>query len=215
MKPVTRLAHMLVGGLGAVPLTASPAAAGAPTATNPTVTNPTVANPAAAAQLRIAIDNGRTSATVGDTLVYAVTVHNLGTTDLTALRVTQSAPTGLTFGSADSAGAAEAGGVAWDIDLKAGAEAVLHSTMTVAGTPPELLRLATVACAARSADDPPIVCAAHSDQLPAGAAAAVGAAPPAANHLVGWYGAGGAVLLGCVLAAVLLVRRRHRTPSTA
>lgn len=42
--------------------------------------------------------------------------------------------------------------------------------------PADLLRLATVACAGVSAASAPLVCAAHSDQLPAGAAQATAAA---------------------------------------
>jgi uncharacterized repeat protein (TIGR01451 family) len=96
-------------------------------------------------RLSIAVDNGQTSAAVGDTAQYTITVRNLGTEDVKGLGVTQSVPTGLTFGSADTSGTAQAQGVSWPLDLKAGGEAVFHSAMTVSETPSELLRLATVA----------------------------------------------------------------------
>jgi len=170
----------------------------------------------AAPQLSIAIDNGRTSARVGDTLTYVVTVRNLGTTDTVGLVVSQSMPTGLTFGSADPPATTRTGGVGWVSDLVAGGEATFRSTATVSDTPADLLRLASVACAATSADGPPVVCATHSDQLPAGATAEAARTTDPAVSTAGrrWYLAGGGALV--VAAGVaLLVRRRvtvRRTP---
>ena len=76
-------------------------------------------------------------------------------------------------------------------------------------TPDHLLRLATVACASAMRDGRPIVCATHSDRLPAGAAAeaeAARAAAPPVNRL--WYV--GAGLLVLVLTGVLAARRARR-----
>lgn len=84
--------------------------------------------------------------------------------------------------------------------------------MTVLDTLPELLRMATVACASTSAGDPPIVCASHSDQLPAGASAAAAAAEstaPESDGLGPWYLALGVGLLLAALAVVLVTRRRR------
>jgi uncharacterized repeat protein (TIGR01451 family) len=168
-------------------------------------------------QLRIAVDDGHTSAAVGDKPTYTITLDNLGTAEVTGLVVTQSVPPGLNFKSADSAGVAKAGLVSWRVNVKASGKATLHTTMTVSTTPKDLLRLATVACASTSAKGPPVVCAAHSDLLPAGAAvltAKAGAVPARAAGGNGWWYAGsilGAILLAVGGAALLLARRR--TPS--
>lgn len=122
-------------------------------------------------QLSIAVDSAATSAAVGDTLSYVITVNNLGDTRVRGLRVSQTMPEGLDFGSADQSGKAGRGSVQWTVDLAANGEATLRTTMEVATTPKEVLRLATVACAAVDADEPPLVCATHSALLPAGAAA--------------------------------------------
>jgi len=167
---------------------------------------------AMAPQLSIAVDNGRTTAAAGDKLTYTIAVQNLGTADIADLHVSQSVPAGLKFTSADSAGKAKAGGINWKLDLDAAGETKVHSTMTVLDTPPELLRMATVACASTSAGDPPIVCASHSDQLPAGASAAAAAAEgtaPESDGLDPWYLALGVGLLVAALAVVLVTRRRR------
>jgi hypothetical protein len=102
------------------------------------------------------------------------------------------------------------GNVRWHLNLKATGNAAFHTTMTVSRTPAELLRLASVACVSTARSDRPIVCAAHSDQLPAGAAAAGGTAGrPAANQPGWWYVAGGLFMMLVVLAFVRLVRRRR------
>jgi uncharacterized repeat protein (TIGR01451 family) len=201
--PLRRAAGVLVGVALAVLLTAAPAWA-AGSGTEPVATEP-------APQLSIAVDNGRTSAAAGDTLDYAITIRNLGTTDVVGLTVTQSMPAGLSFDAADSAGREQAGGVGWTIDLATAGEVVLHSTMAVTDTPPELLRLATVACASMSASGPPIVCASHSDQLPAGASAeeaATAAAAAPSFGLLQWYVAGGIAVVLIAMSVVVVVRRR-------
>jgi cell wall-associated NlpC family hydrolase len=179
---------------------------------------PAGAAPTEAPQLSIAVDNGHTSTAAGDSLDTAITVRNLGTAEVAGLRVTQTMPPGLTFESADAAGAAGPDGVSWTVDLAPTSETVVRSTMTVSDTPPDLLRLATVACAATSGDGPPIVCASDSDQLPAGAAAeaalaadgSAAAADAASAVQLRWYLAGGAVLVVAAVAVLLLIRRRRR-----
>jgi len=170
-----------------------------------------------APQLSIAVDNGHTTAAAGDRLTYTISVQNLGTAEVADLHVTQSMPTGLKFVSADSAGTAKAGSVHWTLDLKTAGETKVHSTMTVADTPRELLRMATVACASTSADDPPIVCASHSDQLPAGAAAEAASArsaAPSPDGLNPWYLALGLGVIVAALIVVLVIRRRRTLQST-
>ena len=181
---------------------------------------PAAAAPVEAPQLSITVDNGRTSTTAGDTLDSAVTIRNLGSSAVTGLLVTQTVPAGLVFGSADTDGVAGPEGISWTMDLAPTAETVVRSTMTVSDTPPELLRMATVVCAALSSDGPPIVCASDSDQLPAGAAAeaavaaeesasASSASSASSAVQLGWYVAGGAALAVAAVAVLLLVRRRR------
>lgn len=169
------------------------------------------AEAAPAPQLSIGVDNGRTSATAGDTLTYVVTVRNLGTDAVKGLAVTQNAPSGLKVESVDPAGTVGASGPEWTVDLDVGAEAVFHSTMTVSPTSPELMRLATVACAALSGGQP-IVCASHSDQLPAGAARDALSSPavPASGGF-GWWLTGGGLVLALVAGLLVLVARRRKT----
>jgi uncharacterized repeat protein (TIGR01451 family) len=167
-------------------------------------------------QLSIAVDDGQTAASVGDTLDYTVTVRNLGTAGVKDLVVSQSMPTGLQFTSATSHGVAQKGAISWRVNVLAAGHATLHATMTVSATPADTLRLATVACASTSAKARPIVCASHSDQLPAGKAAAAHsaakpAAPSSANH-AWWYVGGGAGLIVLALGGFTIRRRAgHRT----
>ena len=178
---------------------------------------PVASEPLSGPQLSIAVDNGRTSTTPGDSLDYVITVQNLGSGDIDRLLVDQTLPVGVTFGTADAGGTEAAGKLHWIVDIKATESATLHSTMTVGATAPELLRLASVACASMSADGPPIVCAAHSDQLPAGAMAEADqvaletVAEPGSGLWPGWYLiAGLAACIAIGLLVWLLVRRRRR-----
>ena len=199
------LALLLATPAAAAPPTTSPTAPPHATATG---TGTTTAK-AAAPSLSIAVDNGRTTATVGEKLDYTVTVRNLGSAVVKNLLITQTVPTGLTFGSADHAGVTGAGKVSWRTEIPAGSSTAFHTTMTVTATPAELLRLASVACAAAAPDAPPIVCAAHSDALPAAAQAAGGARGAAGRTW--WYVGGAALIVGLAAAMVLLRRRpRHR-----
>lgn len=167
--------------------------------------------PAAGPQLSIAVDNGRTSVKKGDALSYTVTVRNLGDKKISHLQVTQTMPAGMSFTSADSRGTEKAGTIGWQIDVKAGATRTLHSKAMVTTTPDALLRLATVACATVSSKGPPIVCASHSDELPAGAAAAsvaAGAGSSSSTLRTWWLALAAVVVLGAG-ATLLLVRRRR------
>jgi uncharacterized repeat protein (TIGR01451 family) len=59
---------------------------------------PAGAAPADPPQLSIAVDNGHTSTTAGETLDSAITIRNLGSTEVIDLMVTQTMPAGLVFG---------------------------------------------------------------------------------------------------------------------
>ena len=175
----------------------------------------TAGGASAAPQLSIAVDNGHASAATGDTLTYAITVRNLATTPVTRLQVTQSMPAGLTFGSADAAGSSGAGSVRWQVDVVGGGVATLHSTMIVAATPRELLRLATVACASTAGTEAPIVCASDSDLLPAGADAEAARAatesrraPSSSGHSRWLVAAAAGSVLAIGALAVVAARRR-------
>ncbi|MEU4829852.1 hypothetical protein [Streptosporangium sp. NPDC023615] len=161
-----------------------------------------------APSLSIDIDNGRTSVEEGDRLTYVVTVRNTGTSRVRGLDLTQSLPPGLTFVSADGHGTATKERVRWTADVPAGKAVTFRTVAEVGATPEDLLRLASIACASTEGSDRPIVCATHSDQLPAGAAAAEAAhvtAHPVTSRL--WYVAGGAGLLALVLVVLPVVRR--------
>jgi uncharacterized repeat protein (TIGR01451 family) len=175
-------------------------------------------------QLRIAVDNGREFTDKGDRLEYAVTVSNLGGAKIRDLLITQSVPAGATFESADDRGVYRAGKVTWKLNLKASKNVVLRASMTVASTPDEELRLATVACAQILTTGAPLVCASDSDQLPAGAAAET--AQRAAEQIaagsdsrVWWYAGGAVAVIGAAVGVLLVVRarsatsRRHRPTS--
>ncbi|WP_433372611.1 hypothetical protein [Streptosporangium sp. CA-115845] len=219
MAVITRRATALCG-LGAV-LVVALAAPSAAFALKPHPDDKEVkAAVVAAPRLSISIDNGQTTAEAGDRFTYTVTVNNVGTDRARELRITQSLPTGLHFVSADGQGRAEEGQVRWTADVPAGKKAVFHTTAEVRDTPEDLLRLATVACASVKTDDKPLVCATHSDRLPAGAAAEA-AAHEAANPVTSrlWYAGAGAGLLALALTVLLAFRRtrlrRHlgRSPS--
>lgn len=149
-----------------VQLTSSPSSPKRATAQSPAASTTTaaLAQTASGPQLSITVDNGRTPAEPGEVLNYVLTLTNLGSDDVKGLWVTQSVPSGLTLVKADSGGRVKSGNVGWKVDLKAAAAATFHVTMKVSATPKDVLRLATVACAAVPAKASPIVCASHSDQ---------------------------------------------------
>lgn len=162
-----------------------------------------------APQLSIAVDNGHSSAAAGDELSYIITLTNVGTEDVTDLLVTQSLPPGTSLVSADADGDERTGVVQWKVDLKATKKATFKTSLKLADTPAEVLRLASVACAKVSAKAAPVVCAADSDLLPAGEAAARADAAqttgtPTSGRTV-WYVVAGAVL-AAGLATLLALR---------
>jgi uncharacterized repeat protein (TIGR01451 family) len=162
-----------------------------------------------APQLSITVDDGETSAAVDDELTYSITVVNLGVGPVDGLIVTQTRPDGLAFGSADSAGVDGEGLVRWVVDVPADGQVAVHSTMTVTKTDAGLLRLATVACAAVADDQPALVCATDSDELPAGArAAAAVSSGDDSSSATPWLLGGGSTVV--VVALVVLVLRRRR-----
>ncbi|MDP9846759.1 hypothetical protein [Streptosporangium lutulentum] len=162
-------------------------------------------------RLSISVDNGRTATQEGDRLTYTVTVRNIGTAGARDLHLTQSLPPGLKFVSADGHGTVRKGQVVWSANLGAGKDVTFHTTAKVQATPDHLLRLATVACASTGADAKPIVCATHSDQLPAGAAADE-AARQATDPVSGpmRYVLMGIGLLVVAVAGTLVARRARR-----
>lgn len=190
----------------------------APAAAAPPSSTPT---PAPAPALSIAVDNGKTSTIKGDRASYTITVHNVGTAAVQAVRITQTLPTELRFISAGEQGKTSPGIITWTVNLAAGAATTLHTTALVQATPGDLLRLATVACASTRGQNRPLVCATHSDILPAGAAAAAAAtaathasAITPARHKHNWTlqaGIGIAAALVLAALATLLTARRRKS----
>jgi uncharacterized repeat protein (TIGR01451 family)/LPXTG-motif cell wall-anchored protein len=207
--PLT-VALALVGCLLALVMPTTVASAAPTPSPSPSPSPSASTTTPSAPQLSIAVDNGRTTAVVGDRLSYTITVRNLGSTQVRGLRVSQTMPAGLRFESAGSHGVAKAGTVTWTLNLKANGSTTLHTDGTVTKTPAQLLRLATVACARLSDKGLPLVCASHSDQLPAGAAAELALA---GNEETSWPSAGLVTALagvGVLAAAAALVFRRRR-----
>ncbi|MEU5692377.1 hypothetical protein [Actinosynnema sp. NPDC020468] len=167
-------------------------------------------------QLSIGVDDGRTSAAPGDTLTYAVTLRNLGAEEVADLKVVLTLPTGLAYESADHDGAEGKGEVGWTVTLPAAGEAEFHVTASVTETPRDQLRLAATACARVGDDDPPLVCASHSDELPAGAAAEARRTTASTSwaYRLRWYLIGGGLAV-LALAAFLLGRKRKAARDAA
>jgi len=163
---------------------------------------------AAPPQLSIAVENDHQDVRTGDTLEYTVTIRNLGTSDVKALRVTQSTAPGLKVKSAAQAGRRGTDGITWRLNVKASGAATVHSTMTVVQAPKDTKRIATVACARMSADAPPIVCATHSARLPASGHAAAASTSDSPTPVWWWYAGGAAVLLLVAAVAFVVIRRR-------
>ncbi|WP_410816493.1 hypothetical protein [Micromonospora sp. 050-3] len=156
--------------------------------------------------LSITVDDGRTEVSAGDELTYRLTVRNLGATTVADIKVSQSMPTGLTLVSADRGGKARDGAVTWATDLKVGQESTFTTVARVGETPKDLLRLATVACATAKGGTKPLVCATHSDLLPAGAVA-----PAAEDTGTSWlWSAGAAAALLIIGLGAFVLRHRNR-----
>jgi len=171
-------------------------------------------------QLSIAVTDGRTSVREGDQLTYTVQLHNIGRHSARRLRLVQTLPAGLKLISASRRPATRPGSLTWRISLAAGHTETFRVTGRVGRTPGQLLRLATVVCASAGASTRPIVCGAHSDELPAGAVAAARAARAAASAASGRTrtellrpAAAGLGLLLIITVTWLLIRRRRRIGS--
>jgi uncharacterized repeat protein (TIGR01451 family) len=174
---------------------------------------------AKAPQLSITVDDGRTDAGAADSLRYTVTITNLGADRVRDLHLSQTVPAGSSFDSADHGGRVRKGTIGWTVDLGAGRTTTVTSSLAVdRDLPPELLRLATVACASTSATAAPVVCASDSDLLPAGASAevqqrqldeaGVGAARPAWVLPAG-LGSGALLLVAALVLGGRAVGRRR------
>lgn len=169
----------------------------------------TPASAATGPQLRIAVDDGHTSVSVGDTLDYTVTVDNRGSADVVGLGVTLTVPAGVTFRSADPGSSVRSGRIGWQHDVKAMGKATFHARMTVVARPKGLVRLATVSCAGLPGDKPPIVCASHSDHLAAAVDDRATGVQPATGTTV-WLACGGIAVAGLLIVVAALVRRHRR-----
>ncbi|MGC4746827.1 hypothetical protein ACLQ28_14350 [Micromonospora sp. DT201] len=199
MRRIPVLATVLAAWALAGPA-ASSAQAAAPTP------KPSASASPAGPLLSITVDDGRTEVAAGDELTYRLTVRNLGTAQVSDIKVSQSLPAGLTFVSADRGGKARDGAVTWATDLKVGQESTFTTVARVGETPKDLLRLATVACATAKGGTKPLVCATHSDLLPAGAVA-----PAAEDTGISWlWSAGAAVALLIVGLGAFVQLRRYR-----
>lgn len=122
--------------------------------------------------LSIGVTGGRPTVRPGVMLTYTVKIRNIGTVDAPRLHVDQTLPPGLQLISATSHGARRAGEVKWLVSLPPGHAETFRVVARVGKTPPQLLRLATVACASVGSSGRPVVCATDSDELPAGVTAA-------------------------------------------
>lgn len=181
---------------------------------------PSPAAVSATTQLSIAIDNGQTATTVGDQLHYEMVVENLGADPVSHLVLTQTMPDGLDFATADAGGRLSDGVVTWRVRIPVGGHVTVHATGEVTKSAAGTLRLASVACATLKAGKPPVVCATHSDELPAGAAATAAGqdtAPAEDSSGTGWLTwavLGGLVLVGAGSWTVPRFVGRRRSVST-
>lgn len=196
--------------VGAV-LSAAPAAQAAAT---PKPAAPKAAAPAAAGPaLAISVDDRRAAVAAGDRLHYTIRLRNLGTAAVHALRLTETVPTGAAVLTTHPAAANRAGQLGWKVDLPRGGTVTVSSDLRAGAVGPNLLRMASVACASIGAGAP-IVCAADSDQLPAGASAAPRRDPDAGSSGIDrtrWIFIGAALLV--VLSAAAGLRRWARAPA--
>lgn len=216
----TRAGRCLVAAVAVAVLVPSPAAAipSGPMADQPAGSSP-APKPATSPTYRldVGVDDGRAATKEGDHLTYTVTLRNLGGTTVTGLRITLTVPSELRLRSADHGGRRNGGHVRWSVDLPGGHSAVLTAAGDVRPTPPQLLRLAAVACVTTEGADRPIVCATHSDELPAGARRAAASRPrdAAAETKDGgtaglWYVVSGVLIFAVLLGVAVRLRRSRR-----
>jgi len=183
--------------------------------TSVAVPQPSAAAGGAAAhrpELSIGVSDGRQHVQPGDLVTYAVKIHNIGKRNVPHLRIVQTLPAGMKLISATRHPATHAGQLTWKLGLAAGHTGKFRVVGKVGQTPGQLLRLATIACAEIGTSARPVVCAAHSDELPAGAVAAAHASHAAAGgSQLGFLRPFGAALaLAVVAGACWLVFRRSR-----
>jgi Domain of unknown function DUF11 len=138
-----------------------------------------------------------------------VSVRNSGAVAVPRFTVSQTLPAGLAFLSASDHGAAKSGLVSWSASLPVGGERTFRVSARVTKTPAKLLRLAAVACVTLPGSTRPLVCAAHLDRLPAAAAAQASGSRSSAGNVLAYTGAGAAVLVLGLIAAIA-ARRRGR-----
>jgi uncharacterized repeat protein (TIGR01451 family) len=167
---------------------------------------------ARAPELSIGVSDGRQHVQPGDLVTYAVKIHNIGKRNVPHLRIVQTLPAGMKLISATRHPATHAGQLTWKLGLAAGHTGKFRVVGRVGPTPGQLLRLATIACAEIGTSTRPVVCAAHSDELPAGAVAAAHASHAAAaeSQLGFLQPLGAALALAGVAGACWLVFRRSR-----
>jgi len=205
------VAAWCLAALAVTPLLAAPAqAAGTRHRPRPTISAALPTGPAGPA-LSISVTGGRTSATTGDRLTYAVRLTNAGAKRSSPLAVTLTLPAYLAVVSASGHAAARAGQVSWHATVPAG-RSVSYRAVTVLHRPPASVdRLAVVACA--DTGTKPVVCAAHLDRL-AGRPAQAGttARPGHPAGPVAWPALAVALVLITAVAALAtwLARRRPR-----
>jgi uncharacterized repeat protein (TIGR01451 family) len=168
-------------------------------------------------QLSIGVTDSRQRVQAGDLVTYAVKVDNIGKRNAPRLRIVQTLPAGLRLISASRHPAEHAGQLTWRLSLPAGHTSKFRVVGKVGKTPQQLLRLATIACATTGSSSRPIVCAAHSDELPAGAVAAAHASQAAASAKPTGSGdrylrpAGLVLILAIATGAGYLFFRRRQT----
>ena len=80
--------------------------------------------------------DARNDVSPGETLIYMVTVTNIGDQDATGVRVTDSLPPGLEFVSATDLGGVSADGVTWPAVSIAGGSTVVYAVTVVVANPP-------------------------------------------------------------------------------
>jgi uncharacterized repeat protein (TIGR01451 family) len=199
-----RATATLAAGLIAMP---AAMAASHPPATHP-APSPT-ASAARAPGLTVSVSDGHVAVRAKDKLTYTVSVRNSGAVAVPRFTVSQTLSTGLEFLSASDHGAAANGHVSWSAGLPVGGERTFRVAARVTRTPATLLRLAAVACVTLPGSTRPLVCAAHLDRLPAADAARSSGSGHSAGNVLAYTGAGAAVVVLGLIAAIA-ARRRGR-----
>lgn len=103
--------------------------------------------------LQLIKDDGVATATPGQTLVYTLTVTNVGTTTATGVVVTDTIPAHTSFVSASNGGTLSAGVVTWPSTSLAGGGATITRTLTVIVDNPLAAGVSTIHNAALVIDD--------------------------------------------------------------